>query len=159
MSQDSATRIVPMQPLLPHTHYSNVWFPGPGGRWPLWPLCPTQPPLLVTWLTPFLGSRQDIMTQGGVSKLETLAAENIRGINIETSEQVTENTKPWRKRRDRSQRGKAWMLDPMDSWGRAREERTNHHPLPTRQKEWIIFSSTTTTSIFNCLSPNKSHKL
>ena len=53
------------------------------------------------------------MTQGGVSKLETLAAENIRGINIETSEkvmevmEVTENTTPWRKRRDRSQRGKA----------------------------------------------------
>ena len=50
------------------------------------------------------------MTQGGVSKLEILAAENIRGINIETSEkvmEVTENTTPWRKRRDRSQRGKA----------------------------------------------------
>ena len=46
------------------------------------------------------------MTQGGVSKLETLAAENIRGINIETSEkvmevmEVTENTTPWRKREE-----------------------------------------------------------
>ena len=40
------------------------------------------------------------MTQGGVSKLEILAAENIRGINIETSEKVTENTTPWRKREE-----------------------------------------------------------
>ena len=50
------------------------------------------------------------MTQGGVSKLETLAVENIREIYIETSEkvmEVTENTTPCRKRRDRSQRGKA----------------------------------------------------
>ena len=37
------------------------------------------------------------MTQGGVSKLEILAAENIRGINIEQSEKVTENTTPWLK--------------------------------------------------------------
>ena len=68
------------------------------------------------------------MTQGGVSKLEILAAENICGINNETSKkvmQVTENITPFkRKRRDRSQRGKAWMLDPLDSWGRGREART-----------------------------------